>query len=484
MMQNDVFIDVRERVYFNIRGKKYETYESTLSRFPQTLLGNKDQRKKYFNQRTGEYVLDCSTEIFDAVLFFYQSTTPRSKGILAKSSDTSEREFENYLRFFGLARPRPRNIKVKEKTFRGKLWDFLEKPHKSKISRAWAYLSFLVICVSVATICIETVVKSATAWFRTKTVWFKLEIGYILFFTLEYAARLYGAPNRKGFLISALGVIDFIAIAPFYSTLFGMIFDSDISFQSAAIIRVLRLVQILRIIKLWRYSAGLRVLGKSLQSCIDQVTSMSVFFLIGVIFSSTLIYLFEGMSGNSQFESIPYAMWYVIISMTTVGYGDPIVLTPLGKLASVISIFIGTVVLFYLFLPIYLTYFSIYYSKWQEELRSANENDGKKHLEDPVLRGARQALARQTSSFPTEREIGKGYDLIVSSRQTSRTVSRSDSGISTILPCSREASTSTYDNYLCVEVSQRTSRTSSHEIRETLFKPTNSALNNSQINFH
>ena len=409
MMQNDVFTDFRERVYFNIRGKKYETYESTLSRFPQTLLGNKDQRNKYLNQKTGEYVLDCSTEIFDAVLFFYQSTTPRSKGILVKSSDTSEREFENYLRFFGLARPRPRSIKVKENTFRGKLWDFLEKPHKSKFSLAWAYLSFLIICVSVATICIESVVKSA--WFRTKTVWFKLEIGYILFFTLEYVARLYGAPNRKAFLFSAPGVIDFIAIAPFYSTLFGMIFDSDISFQSVAIIRVLRLIQILRIIKLWRYSAGLRVLGKMLQSCIDQVISMSVLFLIGVIFSSTLIYLFEGTSGNSQFESIPYAMWYVIVTMTTVGCGDSMVLTPLGKLASVISIFIGTVVLFYLFHPIYLMNFSIYYSRWKEELRSIDEDNIRKHLEDPVLRGARQALARQASSLQLKEKLAKAMIL-------------------------------------------------------------------------
>ena len=409
MMQNDLFTDVRERVYFNIRGKKYETYESTLSRFPQTLLGNKDQRNKYLNQRTGEYVLDCSTEIFDAVLFFYQSTTPRSKGILAKSSDTSEREFENYLQFFGLARPRPRSIKVKENTFRGKLWDFLEKPHKSKFSLAWAYLSFLIICVSVATICIESVVKSA--WFRTKTVWFKLEIGYILFFTLEYVARLYGSPNRKAFLFSALGVIDFIAIAPFYSTLFGMIFDSDISFQSVAIIRVLRLIQILRIIKLWRYSAGLRVLGKMLQSCIDQVISMSVLFLIGVIFSSTLIYLFEGTSGNSQFESIPYAMWYVIVTMTTVGCGDSMVLTPLGKLASVISIFIGTVVLFYLFRPIYLMNFSIYYSRWKEELRYTDEDNIRKHLEDPVLRGARQALARQASSLQLKEKLAKAMIL-------------------------------------------------------------------------
>ena len=475
MMQNDVFINAKEKVYFNIRGKKYETYESTLSRFPQTLLGNKDQRKKYFNQRTGEYVLDCSTEIFDAILFFYQST-----GILAKSPDTSEREFENYLRFFGLARPRPRNIKMKEKTFRGKLWDFLEKPNNSKISHAWAYLSFLIICVSVATICIETVVKGAT-WYRANTIWFKLEIGCILFFTLEYVARIYGAPNRKGFLISALGVIDFIAIAPFYSTLFGMIFHIDISFQSVAIIRVLR---VLRIIKLSRYNAGLRILGKSLQSCRYQIISLSIFFLIGVIFSSTLIYLFEGMSDNSAFESIPCTMWYGIVSMTTVGYGDSIAKTPLGKLASVISIFIGTVVLFYLFLPIYLMYFSIYYSRWQEKLRSSDESNGRKHLEDPVLRGARQAMARQASSFTTEREIGKGYDLTVSSRQTSRTVSTSDSGISTTLPRSREASTSTYDNYLCVEVSQRTTKTSSHEIQATLFKPTNSALNNSQINFH
>ena len=476
-MQHDVFTDIKEKVYFNIRGKQYETYESTLSRFPQTLLGNKAQRKKYLNQNTGEYVLDCSTEIFDAILFFYQST-----GILAKSPDTSEREFEKYLRFFGLARPRPRNIKVKEKTFRGKLWDLLENSRKSKISLAWAYLSFVIICVSVATICIETIARSAT-WYRTKTIWFKLEIVYILFFTLEYVARLYGSPNRKAFLFSALGVIDFIAIAPFYSTLFGMIFDSDISFQSVAIIRVLRLIQILRIIKLWRYSAGLRVLGKMLQSCIDQVISMSVLFLIGVIFSSTLIYLFEGTSGNSQFESIPYAMWYVIVTMTTVGCGDSMVLTPLGKLASVISIFIGTVVLYYLFLPLYLMYFSIFYSRWQEKLRSIDEENGRKHLEDPVLRGARQALARQTSSFTSEREVGKGYDLTVSSRQTSRTVSTSDSGIGTTLPRSREASTSTYDNYLCVEVSQHTTRKSSNEIQATLFK-FNSALNNSQINFH
>lgn len=380
------------RIKINVRGTCYETYETTLCNYPDTLLGDRDKREKFFDCKRNEYYFDCKSEIFDAILFFYQS-----HGILAKPSFCNHREYQRQLQFFGLARQKP--LPPEPKTFREKLWTFLQDPHQSSLALIAAYLSFMIIVASVITFCAETESEGIRSLlFRSRTIWFHLECFFIGYFTLEYLIRLFTSPDRLAFIKSFYGVVDLIAIVPFYFSLLFIVLAEDFILHSIGMVRIVRLIQILRIMKLSRYSTGLRVLGKSLFYCKEQMFSLGAFFAINVIFVSSIIYIFEHDT-NDDFNSIPQSMWFIIISMTTVGYGDVVPKTIGGKLTAVLSIFIGAVVLFHLFLPTYLMYFTIFYTKAQQHTleRKKREAERKSKRErELAIREEREQQRKRT----------------------------------------------------------------------------------------
>lgn len=180
--------------------------------------------------------------------------------------------------------------------------------------------------------------------------YFKIfEIFSITIFTIEYLLRLSTCTVDKKYkklivgrilyILTPFAIIDLIAILPFY---LPMIIPFDLRF-----LRAIRLFRIFRILKIGRYSESLKTLSNALKSKKEQLMIALFVVLILLVTSSGLMYFAENEAQPEAFSSIPAAMWWGIITLTTIGYGDVYPITIMGKiLGAIISILgIGIVAL-------------------------------------------------------------------------------------------------------------------------------------------
>ena len=386
------------RVTLNIRGTCFETYESTLQRFPNTLLGNPMLLEPYFNAEKNEYFFDRSQYIFDTILFFYQSG-----GILAKPDYIDEDEFQEELRFFGILKDQsPINLpKTQKLRLRQHLWLLLEFPKSSIFAKIIARLSVIMIVISTVTYCMETTIDDLfqpaknkrkpkiIGSLRPDSFWYVLETFYAAWFSLEYSLRIVSNPNKISFLLSVLGFVDLLAIIPYICLVSGKLDHSE------AATRTMRFLQIFRILKLSRYSKTLQLLGKSLYYCKGQISLLLVFFFINCLACGSILYWVERTMLPTPSASLMDTMWLCIISMTTVGYGDIVPQTSLGKLAGAVTILVGIVVLFHIFIPVYLSYFALLYeiSILQSLEKSENERQPESKQEEDIKRHRRMSIS-------------------------------------------------------------------------------------------
>ncbi|KAL3311078.1 hypothetical protein Ciccas_010346 [Cichlidogyrus casuarinus] len=167
-----------------------------------------------------------------------------------------------------------------------------------------------------------------------KAVYTYIEAVYIAWFSIEFLLRFFSAPNTSKFLRSSLNIIDLLAILPYYIDLVVQTLSKKYpelnkftrSFQ------ILRILRVLRILKLARHSLGLQALGYTLLESYKELGMLMLFVAIGVLLFASLIYFAEKEKSNTKFASIPTAFWWAIITMTTVGYGDMVPETHLGKI--------------------------------------------------------------------------------------------------------------------------------------------------------
>lgn len=162
--------------------------------------------------------------------------------------------------------------------------------------------------------------------FFTSTEWF-----FTIIFTIEYLLRVYSAPRPWKYITSFFGVIDLLAILPTY---LGLYFDQT---HFLLTIRALRLLRMFRIFKLGRYMKEAAVLVKAFQSSRRKIIVFFGAVLTLVLILGSFLYLIEG-EGNG-FTSIPQSIYWAIVTITTVGYGDIAPATVLGKIiASVVML--------------------------------------------------------------------------------------------------------------------------------------------------
>ena len=152
-----------------------------------------------------------------------------------------------------------------------------------------------------------------------------------IFFTIEYMLRVGTIKKPSSYIFSFYGIIDFLSTIPLYVSFFF------VGSHALLTVRALRLLRIFRILKLTRYIGESNKLSKALT---DSKTKISIFLfavLIVCIIAGTLMYLIEGEEGG--FRNIPVSIYWCIVTLTTVGYGDIAPITPLGQfLAAVIMI--------------------------------------------------------------------------------------------------------------------------------------------------
>ncbi len=150
-------------------------------------------------------------------------------------------------------------------------------------------------------------------------------------FTVEYIVRIIIVRKPLKYIFSFFGIIDFLAVIP---TFIGLLL---VGYQSILVIRILRLLRVFRILKLTRYSQAGYILARAIWTSRQKISVFLFSVVLLVTIVGTLMYLIEGE--KSGFTSIPKSIYWGIVTLTTVGYGDISPQTPLGQfLASIVMI--------------------------------------------------------------------------------------------------------------------------------------------------
>jgi len=186
------------------------------------------------------------------------------------------------------------------------------------------------ILTSVAVVVLDSVEGIGS---RYRGLFQMLEWCFTLLFTLEYAARLWCVRHPARYAGSFFGIVDLLAFLPSY---LALLLPHAVAFQG---IRVLRLLRIFRIFKLSAYIAEYRALGQALRGSARKILIFLSVVLMTVLLLGTTMYVVEGP--DNGYTSIPTAVYWAIVTMTTVGYGDVTPHTDLGKFIASAMMLIG-----------------------------------------------------------------------------------------------------------------------------------------------
>ncbi|MFV0483717.1 MAG: ion transporter [Bacteroidales bacterium] len=198
----------------------------------------------------------------------------------------------------------------------------------TRAGRLFDLLLLGVILLSVIAVMLETV-ESIDAKYHSVIVFFEWLI--TIFFTVEYILRIISVDNPRKYIFSLYGIVDFIAVLPMYLSL--IITGSSV----LAIVRAFRLVRLFKILNHPQFTGQSIHLREALYASRGKILVFMYFVLISTVFIGSLMYVIEGPEHG--FTSIPTAIYWTIVTLTTVGYGDISPGTPLGQfLASFVMI--------------------------------------------------------------------------------------------------------------------------------------------------
>ncbi len=194
--------------------------------------------------------------------------------------------------------------------------------------RAFDALLLVAIVASVVAVLLESVAPIRAQYGAQLRA---IEWGFTIAFTVEYLARIATARRPLRYVRSFYGVIDLLAIVPTYLTL--VVTGS----HALVVVRALRVLRVFRVLRAARYVGEAGVLARALRASSAKIVVFLVFVATVVLISGAVMYLVEGP--RHGFDSIPLGMYWAIVTLTTVGYGDLVPVTNLGRtLASVLMV--------------------------------------------------------------------------------------------------------------------------------------------------
>lgn len=331
-----------ELIILNVSGRRFQTWRTTLERYPDTLLGS-TEKEFFFNEDTKEYFFDRDPEVFRCILNFYRTGKlhyPRYECISAYDEELAfygilpeiigdccyeeykDRKRENAERLMDdNDSENNQEGSVPSLSFRQTMWRAFENPHTSTLALVFYYVTGFFIAVSVITNVVETVPcgtvpgnKELPCGERYAVAFFCLDTACVMIFTVEYLLRLFAAPSRYRFIRSVMSIIDVVAIMPYY---IGLVMTNNEDVSGAFV--TLRVFRVFRIFKFSRHSQGLRILGYTLKSCASELGFLLFSLTMAIIIFATVMFYAEKGSSASKFTSIPASFWYTIVTMTTLG---------------------------------------------------------------------------------------------------------------------------------------------------------------------
>lgn len=168
---------------------------------------------------------------------------------------------------------------------------------------------------------------------KHKQLFLALEWGFTILFSVEYILRLFSVQKPGKYALSFFGIIDLLAILPSFLSLFVA------GAQTLLVLRTLRLLRVFRIFGLNQYLSEMRFLGVAIRASINKILIFIFIVLTVVIILGAVMFLVEG--GQNGFTSIPESIYWAIVTITTVGYGDISPVTPVGKFVASIIMLLG-----------------------------------------------------------------------------------------------------------------------------------------------
>jgi voltage-gated potassium channel len=199
------------------------------------------------------------------------------------------------------------------------------------LGKAFDVSLLIIISLSVLVVMLESVLPLQQKY---GTAFDILEWIFTIIFTIEYILRLYSVYRPIKYAVSFFGIVDLLSILPTYISLIL------VGSEYFLIIRVLRLLRIFRIFKLGHFIKEGALLIKALRASRARITVFLLFVMLLTILIGSIMYLIEGGS-ESGFSSIPRAIYWAIVTLTTVGYGDITPVTPVGQFFSAAVMILG-----------------------------------------------------------------------------------------------------------------------------------------------
>ncbi|WP_411827720.1 ion transporter [Luteolibacter sp. AS25] len=201
----------------------------------------------------------------------------------------------------------------------------------TKSGQIFDVILLILIGASVAIVMLESVetLRSLHGYKFLILEWF-----FTLIFTVEYGVRLWAVRKKRRYALSFFGIVDLLSILPTYVAIFF------VGTQYLMVIRILRLLRMFRVLKMAHHFGQANVLMNALKSSAPKISVFLFFILTLVSIEGTLMYIVEGGS-NPGFSSIPQSIYWAIVTVTTVGYGDVAPLTVVGKILSSVIMLSG-----------------------------------------------------------------------------------------------------------------------------------------------
>ncbi|XP_028818869.1 potassium voltage-gated channel subfamily V member 2-like [Denticeps clupeoides] len=398
----------------NVGGKVFHIAKQVAMKYPRTRLGSlalcTDRVQQLtlcddYSVQTDEFFFDRDPAVFGYIFHFYRS------GVLWVMDELCLLSYEEEIAYWGvslkdtqrccrilfeekveelrdylkverelLAEIEPEHDEERFKSMflgdlRKFLWNLIENPYSSLAAKAFAVFSSLFVLISIVAMTLNTVKELQSAKVYGKTYFECIEIVSILFFTFEYFLRLLTTCNIKHFLKCGLNFVDLVAVMPYFIQLIFEAFadQEDLSVQDdlktmarvskvSKVLKVVKLMRIFRILKLARHSTGMRAFGFTLRQCYQQVCCLFLFITMGIFTFSALMHSVERDVPGTPFSSIPDAWWWAAVSISTVGYGDVVPKSVLGRLVAFACISFG-IILNGMPISILFNKFSDYYAK-------------------------------------------------------------------------------------------------------------------------
>ncbi|XP_022238640.1 potassium voltage-gated channel protein Shaw-like [Limulus polyphemus] len=419
-------LDAENRVVLNVGGIRHETYKATLKKIPATRLSRLTEALANYDPVLNEYFFDRHPGVFGQVLNYYRTgklhyptdvcgplfeeelefwgldsnqvepccwmtytqhrDTQETLAVLDRLDlDTEKPSDEEIARKFGMEEDYLNGTLNCWQRLKPKMWSLFDEPYSSNAAKIVGVMSVFFICVSILSFCLKThpnmrvpVIRNVTVWtsqhtkawtldkFQTNPhlAFFYVECVCNAWFTFEITIRFIACPSKLDFIRCAVNIIDFTATLSFYIDLVLQKFASHL--ENADILEFFSIIRIMRLFKLTRHSAGLKILIQTFKASAGELILLVFFLVLGIVIFASLVYYAERIESNPEndFNSIPLGLWWALVTMTTVGYGDMTPKTYTGMFVGALCALAGVLTIA-LPVPVIVSNFAMFYSHTQ-----------------------------------------------------------------------------------------------------------------------